>query len=503
MNLPPKLSEALERALGAGLKLLAVAAASGAIVVYLVLAFVHLRHPFELEWMEGGALGQVEHLLDGKRLYVAPSLEFVPFIYTPFYFYVCAAASELFGASLFTLRLVSVLSSVGCFALIWQFVRRETGGWMAPLLSVGLLAATYRQTSAFLDLARVDSLALLLWLAGLFLLRHRDGAAWRAAAGGALVLAFLTKQSMLVAIAPMLVHALFADGLRRGAAFAVGLAASLGASVWVFDWLHDGWFNYYVFEIPSQHPKVDAMWVSYWTDDLLAPFAIAMAAATLWMLAAGPDAKDSRLFWFFAAGGALATSWGGRLHSGGWPNVLLVAYAALSVLFGFGVGLALRAGREHDATLGARLRAAAFAVASLQLVRLAYDPRPLVPSSADTRAGHAIVARIAEVDGEVWVPAHGYLATRAGKPRFAHEMAIADVVGIGGGPAGAELDRQLRDALKQRRFGAVVPTTAFLRTEIAAGYEKRRADPGFYRRKEFFPVTGVRYRPTELLLRKP
>lgn len=103
----------------------------------------------------------------------------------------------------------------------------------------------------------------------------------------------------------------------------------------------------------------------------------------------------------------------------------------------------------------------------------------------------------------MWIPAHGYLATQAGKPRFAHEMATADVTRVGGGPAGAELDRQIRDALAKRRFGAVMPTSDFFREEIAAGYEKRKGAPGLYQRKELYPVTGLSYRPTELLLRKP
>ena len=43
--------------------------------------------PFELESVEGHCLQQVGRVLDGQPLYVAPSLDFVPLIYMPLYFY--------------------------------------------------------------------------------------------------------------------------------------------------------------------------------------------------------------------------------------------------------------------------------------------------------------------------------------------------------------------------------------------------------------------------------
>ena len=57
-------------------------------LAYLVIALTRLSYPFELEWMEGGSVVHVQRILDGQALYVTPSLTFVPFIYSPFYFYV-------------------------------------------------------------------------------------------------------------------------------------------------------------------------------------------------------------------------------------------------------------------------------------------------------------------------------------------------------------------------------------------------------------------------------
>ena len=85
---------------------------------YLVVALLRIGYPFELEWMEGAVADHVLRILSGQPLYVRPSLDFVPFVYPPLYFYVSAGFAKLLGFSLLPLRLVSLLSSLACFAVI-------------------------------------------------------------------------------------------------------------------------------------------------------------------------------------------------------------------------------------------------------------------------------------------------------------------------------------------------------------------------------------------------
>ncbi len=51
------------------------------VLAYLYIVYSRIRYPFELEWMEGGSLLQLLRMLQGEKLYVAPTLEYVPFIY--------------------------------------------------------------------------------------------------------------------------------------------------------------------------------------------------------------------------------------------------------------------------------------------------------------------------------------------------------------------------------------------------------------------------------------
>jgi 4-amino-4-deoxy-L-arabinose transferase-like glycosyltransferase len=78
--------------------------AIGYIGLYLSLAWSRVSYPFELEWMEGGSVGHVRRLLAGQQIYVAPSLDFIPYPYPPFYYYVSAAAAHLFGLTFGSLR---------------------------------------------------------------------------------------------------------------------------------------------------------------------------------------------------------------------------------------------------------------------------------------------------------------------------------------------------------------------------------------------------------------
>src|SRR6185369_11021976 len=131
-----------ERSLGgAGFRLLRgtlLLLAISALGSYLVLAVIHLRYPFELEWMEGGSVDHVRRIVAGQKLYVKPTLDFAPFIYTPLYFYVAAASAKILGVGFFSARLVSFVSSLVALALVARFVQRETRSPFHGLLAAGL-----------------------------------------------------------------------------------------------------------------------------------------------------------------------------------------------------------------------------------------------------------------------------------------------------------------------------------------------------------------------------
>jgi hypothetical protein len=120
------------RLLGALVTLWYVAALAAAvtalahILTYVQVAVTRIPFPFTLEWMEGGSLVQVSRILSGELLYVRPSMDFIPQVYPPLFFYVAALASEFLGTSFAALRLVSFLSSLAILILIGLIVQRAS-----------------------------------------------------------------------------------------------------------------------------------------------------------------------------------------------------------------------------------------------------------------------------------------------------------------------------------------------------------------------------------------
>ena len=68
-------------------------------------------YPYQLEWMEGAGLVQVRHLLAGKTFYVPPSIDFIPLIYPPLYFYASAIITKLIGLGFGALRFLFFIVS--------------------------------------------------------------------------------------------------------------------------------------------------------------------------------------------------------------------------------------------------------------------------------------------------------------------------------------------------------------------------------------------------------
>ena len=110
------------RALRAAAALLGLAAIGG----YLGVALARLGYPFPLEVLESNSLVEVHRILTGQPLYAAPTVGYVPDGYPPLYFAVSAAAASVLGQSYLPLRLVSLVSSLACFAIVARLVQRET-----------------------------------------------------------------------------------------------------------------------------------------------------------------------------------------------------------------------------------------------------------------------------------------------------------------------------------------------------------------------------------------
>ncbi len=483
--------------LRAGQALIALAAVT-AVVVWAVIAVSRLRYAYELDHTESGLVEHVRRLREARSIYGPPSIDFVPFPYPPLYVGAATVVSYVFGASYFSLRLVSVVSTCGVLWMLFRIVARQTESRWAGLACAGIFAASYRLAGTWFDVAKPDMLFLFLTLAALDVAARSH--TWRSgmAAGAIMAGAILTKQTALIIAVPVVCFLLLT---RRsiGLAFSAALVGAVGAATLLLDVLTDGWFRYYVWQELPGHATLDLTPWQFVRENLLAFWPSAVAAAL-----AGRRWVDRERRWFVglyaaAIAGMFAGSYAALRHIGGYDNVLLPAAVGMALLAGLAVGWTIRSPRLHIALV-------ALSLCLFQFLTLRYDPAEQIPSTADVAAGNSLIAWLGSVKGDVLVTTHPTYAVLAGHRSHAASAGTFDVV-----RSNRETPRRLvlasyADAIHCRRFAAIV-----LDDDVEASlFPPDWKD--FYVKSDvaleppprvFFGVASGSVRPTQVWIAKP
>jgi len=272
---------------------------------------------------------------------------------------------------------------------------------------------------------------------------------------------------------------------------------TIGISTLFLDYIHDGWYTYYIFRLPRQHSPLGSMFVYFWMEDLMRPLYVASVISAFYIVVEfWKGNKKGALFYLTLAISMVGASLAGRLNPGGYNNVLFPAYATISILFGLGMHKAFDFIERASKGPKPLMRICFYLVCIIQFAALVYDPFSQIPTREDLEAGEQLVNTIQEIEGDVYIPFHTYLPVLTGKKGFAHQTAIAELQAIFGGTeqeAGTKLFDELRQAIRDKRFGAIILDSEWLQNEIEGYYVKDR--PVFDSKTVFWPVTGKRTRP--------
>jgi len=478
------------------------------LIAYIVLAVIRLSYPFELEWIEGAAVDHCRWLLAGNELYSLPTTDFVALNYPPFYYYVAALAMKLFGIGFFAPRLVSFISSLACFFLIYAIVKYETKKFIPAFLSASMYAAAYKFTGAWYDLARADSLQMLLILFSVYSVRRLKDIKGLIIAALALVLAFYTKQSTIIIVIALGGYLLF---YHRKAFITYSLFwLSITAGIMLFLILKsDGWYYYYTFLIPGQHEVAKSFIISFWFDSFLkwlSPALIIIAAHSIFRSIISPDYSkvedpdpigDEFAFYTMLSGGLVLMAFVVMIHPVAYLNNLMPLVAGISILSGIAFWrLIIAAGNSHQWAV------IIWIVMLLQFGQLFYFPHYQIPSQNDRKAGERLISLIKGIDGPVFVCDHGFYSVMANKASFAHRMAVKDVldaksVEFKGIRPSDILKNDIIDDIRSKRFAAIIMDFAHgepYDDELVSQYYDFKGDI-FGSPKQFFPVTGMQTRP--------
>ncbi len=463
------------------------------ILSFLYIAWQHLGYPFELEWMEGGMLDHVRRLVNGQALYVPPSLEFIPFSYTPLYFLSSAALCKISGVDLFTLRLLSIVSTLLSMFILLRWAQRETRSWHLGWFAVYLFAATYGVSGSWWTLARVDMLFTLLLLGSGYLLRQGQSSASAMLSGFLLALSFFCKQTGLLIAVPMMFYVLIYETPLRKKYFLTAFLGAMAAGIIWYQISTRGWFLFYCYEVPGQHPlvtwRIHHYWLGYYIKPL--PLAFVLAAAAL-IRFIRPLNKDGA-FWLFYAVAVFGGSWITQIPSGSYDNVAIPGHAVLALLCAIAAGMWLCAASRWRIPL-------LWAALIIQLLLLHYDPGAHVPGAEDLQTRENMLQRLQDVQGPVWMPGSVQLATQAGHAAFAHRCAVVDVLRTRGNSGGRGLSLELQRVIASGRYEVIVMDDDWLEAELRPYYD--RQGPLVSRKDELMPLTGWKTRPLWWYTRK-
>ena len=388
-------------------------------------------YPYEIEWIEGGILQGVVRITEGLPLYAAPSMDYVPSLYAPFYFYLSAFSSLILGVGLPALRAVSVvaalLTAVMVGSSVWQLTRSRLAAMLA-LLSWG---AMYRFSGNWYDLARVDSLwasCLTAAVTSLIFFSVQRKKYFLGLAVFSLLLAIFTKQATLILIPFFLVAvwcwADFVSACRFGILILLLTAIVAG----ILQWQSSGYFYFYTMKMASSHHFNHGIPMNFLHGDLLLGIPIYLALS-LGFIAWKFSIKRDAVAWLALLSGFLLMSLLSRWYAGGFLNVLMPLHQLILIMAisGFST-LLFKANMLFSNVARYSVMITLTILLTLNVLIGWFNPTGKIPTSADRSCGDKIIKQLSSVDGRVCVSRHGYLAYLAGKSFCAHEAFSVDVL---------------------------------------------------------------------------
>lgn len=491
------------RWLAFALRVLVVVAAAQVFASVFWVIFARVGYPFELEWMEGLSVDTVRRVVMGQPIYAQPSVDYVPSVYTPLYFYVSALFFDLLGGGFFPLRLVSLFATFGVVLLIGSFVYRETKRPTLAVIAVGLYAATFEWSGSWFDIARCDSLFVLLVLAAFYIVRFKRTMAGCIAAAIIVSAAFFTKQTGLSMALALILCGYIMQGRRAALVMTAVEIVLIGGGSLVINLSTDGWFGFFVFELMSGHGWREQALREFWESDIGEVGIAAVLGCFVLIERASSERRREAIFAAVFALSMLGASWLSRLHGGGYRNTLMPAYVWIAIYFGVGID----ATEAYLADLGEKRQAVLGAVLSvICLFQLYGTPLHLdnqVPPERSRRAGRAMFESLSRVEGDVLFPWHGYYGAMAGRRSYTLGMSLSDVLRSEHEEVAEELTREINAAIEEQRFGAIVidNSAGFFGGLFDRNLERcyRPAAVTFERDDVFWPVTGFRTRPERVL----
>lgn len=366
------------------------------------MVFVWLNHigfQLNLEPMELTMLQHTRRAMTGQPIYPEPSSEFVALAYNPLYYLLVTPVAKVFGATLFSMRLTSILGMLGAGAVIFLATRRHTGSSWWGLMAVGLFAAAYNVMETYLDNAFPDSWMLFSILLGVYLVDQHRSQLTNLLGILCLVMAFWFKQPGAVFTIGAVVYLTWRQGWRR-AWPAWALAAILGPGLYLAasnTWL-GSYFHYYTLSVPRQWVHLDLRHMLSVAAHLTTAYGVLIVLAGWVILDTLRRRRYLENIWFFLLPCALLSVYPGVFDSQSAYN-LYIPLGVWLIMVGL-IGLK----RLLDYSPSFEQRNLHLLALALSFALLLYNPRTVIVPAESDLAYQDLVTYLQSIDGTVYAP---------------------------------------------------------------------------------------------------
>jgi 4-amino-4-deoxy-L-arabinose transferase-like glycosyltransferase len=417
-----KFDQSFGGALERGARIVLLSALALALLVVLALTASMLTHPYSLDYGEAVMVDQAMTVMRGENLY-RPTMDAPPYTisnYPPVYVLALIPFIGLFGPSYWAGRVISLVGGAAAALFTGLTIKTLTKDRFAALVGA-LVLVTIPYVAFWSNLERIDSLALGLATAAIYLLVRYPDSRW-GFAGGALLLvaAIYTRQSYALA-APLACFVwLWVTRSWRKAFRLAALVAGLSLLIFLLlNWTTGGGFFYNIVTATKSDfflSTLDWNLKRYWHAlAILNVLAVARALAWMWR------SRNWSIAAPFLLGGFLSMLTIGKIGSN--VNYFLEMCAALALAAGM---LLARSAKYPTLRALVMLALAAQTIHSIKVI-----DRDYISDVMDRRSKSAELAElqaiVAAVDGPVLADEYMGMVTMLGKPLYIQPFSMAQL----------------------------------------------------------------------------
>jgi hypothetical protein len=287
------------------LRILLWLASASTVAAFAVVIARRIGSPLAADPIEGAVLDFARRIAEHRPLYMEPLLS-APSPMMPGFPAVVSLLLPSLGADLWVPRAISLAAMLATAGLVFAIIRAETLSWTLAVAGVGLMFAGCGLIVGRPEVARPESLMLMLVVASFTTLRYAKRTWGAVLAAVLLSAACFTHVTALWFVAAMIFYVVTEEH-QRMVVLLPALALPLAAGQILLSRSLGQWFNYYAWDLPFSSLRFEPIQLLYFTgNEMLGRLGVLVFAALISLALPTPPWRGVRGLWMCMGASALA-----------------------------------------------------------------------------------------------------------------------------------------------------------------------------------------------------